>query len=197
MTRSASDHRDRLGFRDGDKRWRAHAAEHPRYAPAAVRDPREWTCRGEPSTSDARLHVAVARLLGYRWPDQQPDALDAYADKDGEGLSALVNDHKLDHEGLKSLTNSYPGDWLRIREIEAKAGKSGAGDKLARAKALQQRLATILEGEAPLDVFVRWKPNIQWGTDRRKNPPGSPWGEYRDNDRHLALAEKRAARGET
>ena len=43
---------------------------------------------------------------------------------------------------------------------------------------------------------LRWKPNIQWAKDRGKNPPGSPWGEDRDNDKHLSLAEKRAARGE-
>jgi hypothetical protein len=280
--------------------------------------PSQWIFNGLPHPSDAPLHVAVARLLGYRWPDQQPDTLDAHADKDGivclpalrgerraadrladllaaawgkdaagggwhpqtltdllaavghqgtleewlrdaffkqhcelfhhrpfvwhvwdghrEGFSALVNYHKLDHEGLKSLTYSYLGDWIRTQEIEAKAGKSGAGDKLAKAKALQQRLAAILEGEAPLDVFVRWKPieqqpigwhpdlddgvrlnirpfltapdvgakgagvlrwkpNIKWGKDRGKNPSGSPWGEDRDNDKHLTLAQKRAARG--
>ena len=146
-----------------------------------------------------------------------------------------MNYHKLNHEGLKSLTYTYLGDWIRTQELEAKAGKSGAGDKLAKAKALQGRLAAILEGEAPLDIFVRWKPieqqpigwspdlddgvrlnirpfltvadvgakgagvlrwkpNIKWGVDRGKNPPGSPWGEDRDNDRHLSLAEKRAAR---
>jgi len=43
-----------------------------------------------------------------------------------------------------------------------------------------------------MDV-LRKKPNIKWGIDRGKNPKGSPWGEIRDNDRHLTLAEKRAA----
>jgi hypothetical protein len=41
---------------------------------------------------------------------------------------------------------------------------------------------------------LRKRPNIKWGVDRGKNPPGSPWGEERDNDRHLTLAEKREAR---
>ncbi len=40
---------------------------------------------------------------------------------------------------------------------------------------------------------LRKRPNIKWGKDRGKNPPGSPWGEERDNDRHLALAEKQKA----
>jgi hypothetical protein len=41
---------------------------------------------------------------------------------------------------------------------------------------------------------LRKKPNIKWGIDRGKNPKGSPWGEIRDNDRHLTLEEKRTAR---
>ena len=288
-------------------------------------DPTQWAFKGAPRAASSPLQVAVARLLGYHWPDQQPDAVDAHADSDGivcipalrgertaaarlrdllaaawgkdpagsgwhpqvltdlltavghrgdledwlrdaffrqhcelfhhrpfiwhiwdghrEGFSALVNYHKLDHEGLKSLTYTYLGDWIRTQEIQAAAGESGAGDRLAKARALQQRLAAILEGEAPYDIFVRWKPieqqpigwrpdlddgvrlnirpfmtgspmrtdgpkagqgagvlrykpNIKWGKDRGKNPPGSPWGEIRDNATHLTLAEKRAARGE-
>ena len=42
---------------------------------------------------------------------------------------------------------------------------------------------------------LRKKPNIKWGVDRGKNPPGSPWGVVRDNDLHLGLEEKREARG--
>jgi N-6 DNA Methylase len=38
---------------------------------------------------------------------------------------------------------------------------------------------------------LRKRPNIKWSKDRGKNPSGSPWGEERDNDRHLSLAEKR------
>jgi hypothetical protein len=41
---------------------------------------------------------------------------------------------------------------------------------------------------------LRKRPNIKWGTDRGKNPPGAPWGEERDNDRHLSREEKRQAR---
>jgi len=42
--------------------------------------------------------------------------------------------------------------------------------------------------------ILRKKPNIKWGVDRGKNPPGSFWGEVRDNDMHLSLEEKRKAR---
>ncbi|MBL6964884.1 MAG: type II restriction endonuclease subunit M, partial [Bacteroidetes bacterium] len=41
---------------------------------------------------------------------------------------------------------------------------------------------------------LRSRFNVKWGIDRGKNPPGSPWGEVRDNDRHLILEEKRKAR---
>lgn len=44
---------------------------------------------------------------------------------------------------------------------------------------------------------LRNKFNVKWGVDRGKNPAGSPWGEKRDNSRHLSLEEKRAAREKT
>ena len=106
-------------------------------------------------------------------------------------------------------------------------GESGAEGLLSAALKLKEKLELILEGEAPYDIFVRWKPleqqpigwdpdlndgvrlnirpfvkagilrskfNIKWGVDRGKNPSGSPWGEIRDNDKHLSLEEKWAAR---
>ncbi|MCK9436262.1 MAG: BREX-1 system adenine-specific DNA-methyltransferase PglX [Synergistaceae bacterium] len=42
--------------------------------------------------------------------------------------------------------------------------------------------------------LLRSRFNIKWGIDRGKNPAGSPWGEIRDNDRHLSLEEKRKVR---
>lgn len=46
-------------------------------------DPTQWLFLGEPTDTTRPLQVAVARLLGYSWPDQQPDDLDALADEDG------------------------------------------------------------------------------------------------------------------
>ncbi len=43
----------------------------------------QWLFRGHPKGSTDALQVAVARLLGFRWPDQEPDDLDTLADKDG------------------------------------------------------------------------------------------------------------------
>ena len=38
------------------------------------------------------------------------------------------------------------------------SGEDGAEGRLAAAMELQKRLVTILEGEPPFDIFVRWKP---------------------------------------
>ena len=47
-------------------------------------DPTQWLFEGRPEVSSAPLQVAVARLLGYRWPEQaESDDLDAFADVDG------------------------------------------------------------------------------------------------------------------
>ena len=141
-----------------------------------------------------------------------------------DGFSALVNYHKLTKENLVKLTYTYLGDWIRVCDAKRKSGESGADGLYSAAIKLKEKLEVILEGEAPYDIFVRWKPldqqpigwdpdlndgvrlnirpfieagvlrskfNIKWGIDRGKNPPGSSWGEVRDNDRHLSLEEKR------
>jgi hypothetical protein len=75
-----------------------------------------------------------------------------------DGFHALVNYHKLDHASLQKLTYSYLGDWMRQQEADVKAEKPGAELRLGAARELQSKLAEILEGAAPYDIFVRWKP---------------------------------------
>jgi hypothetical protein len=75
-----------------------------------------------------------------------------------DGFHALVNCHRLDHANLQKLTYTYLGDWIRQQEEEVKADKAGADLRLGAARELQRKLANILEGEAPYDIFVRWKP---------------------------------------
>lgn len=300
------------------QRWRSEASRlWPNGLPEPYsEDSTQWVFKGTVTPSDTPLQVAVARLLGYRWPDQPKDALDALADHDGivcvppvagevagaerlrdllraaygsswsagreqtllsgvgfanrsledwlrglslpkrpddgffrqhcelfhhrpfiwqvwdghkEGFSALVNYHRLDHKLLESLAFRYLGDWIARQRDAEKRGEAGAAERLRKAEDLQRRLKLVLEGEQPYDIFVRWKtkgeqpigwhpdlhdgvrlnirplikaevlrwtPNIKWGKDRGKNPPGAPWGEVRDNDVHLTLAEKAAAREE-
>ncbi|MBL7764604.1 MAG: N-6 DNA methylase [Chitinophagaceae bacterium] len=144
-----------------------------------------------------------------------------------DGFSALVNYHKLDKDNLSKLIYTYLNDWIRGCVAKKNAGESGAEGLLSAAQKLKENLEAILHGEAPYDIFVRWKSleqqpigwepdlndgvrlnirpfveagvlrnkfNVKWGVDRGKNPPGSFWGEVRDNDKHLSLEEKQAAR---
>lgn len=230
--------------------WQKVAAEkYPNGLPKPhTDDPTQWLFNGHPKGSDQPLHVAVARLLNYRWPRQTgssfpdcpalgPDGLEAFADKDGivclppinqeqpaaarlrqllaaalvtfdersliaaaggkantleewlrdeffeqhcklfhhrpfvwhiwdgrkDGFHALVNYHQLDNAALQKLTYSYLGDWIRVQEEDSKPGvdKPGAAERLGTAKKLQAELANILNGEAPYDIFVRWKPLSQ------------------------------------
>jgi hypothetical protein len=75
-----------------------------------------------------------------------------------DGFHALINYHKLDHAALQKLAYSYLGNWIQQQSDDAKADKPGAAKRLGAARALQTKLAAILEGDAPLDIFVRWKP---------------------------------------
>ena len=81
-----------------------------------------------------------------------------------DGFHALVSYHKLaagDGKGrrlLESLTYSYLGDWIARQQDGVRRDEVGAADRLTAAAALQERLAAIIEGEEPFDIFVRWKP---------------------------------------
>lgn len=78
-----------------------------------------------------------------------------------DGFSALVNYHKLDAKNLERLIHTYLGDWIRTQEAGVASGADGAPLRLSAAHNLKARLQAILEGEAPYDIFVRWKPLAQ------------------------------------
>ncbi|UBU61066.1 BREX-1 system adenine-specific DNA-methyltransferase PglX [Acidithiobacillus ferrooxidans] len=86
-----------------------------------------------------------------------------------DGFAALVNYHKLDYKTLEALIYTYLGDWISRQKRDAESGVDGAQEKLAAADALKKRLELILAGEAPCDIFVRWKPieqqPIGWNPD--------------------------------
>jgi hypothetical protein len=211
----------------------------------------KWTSHGPLRTDDTVLHVAVARLLGYRWPaeldpdmelaDEQREWVNRYnsllshADEDGivcippvrgeasaadrllnllaaaygdtwsnnllarllknadhagktleswlrdkfftqhcklfnhrpfiwhiwdglsNGFAALVNYHKLDTKHLETLIYTYLGDWINRQKQDIIDGVDGAQERLDAAEALKKKLELIHEGEAPYDIFVRWK----------------------------------------
>ena len=198
-------------------------------------DPTQWVFKGNIVGSEAPLQVAVARLLGYRWPDQEPDVLDDLTDPDGivclppvsgeapaaerleqllaaaygtdwssakriellaagggkattleawlrdeffeqharlfynspfiwqvwdgsrNGFSALLHYHRLDRETLEKLTYAHLGEWLERQRLGVSAGEVGADLRLKAAGDLKTKLAAILEGEPPFDIYVRWK----------------------------------------
>jgi len=86
-----------------------------------------------------------------------------------DGFAALVNYHKLDYKNLETLIYTYLGDWISRQKQDITKGVDGAQERLAAAEALKKKLELILEGEAPYDIFVRWKPleqqPIGWNPD--------------------------------
>lgn len=233
--------------------WQKVAAEkYPNGLPKPYSDdPTQWLFHGHPIKTDNPLQVALARLIGYRWPAESDiemeladeaktlieavKAFDNLSDDDGifcipsvnaeqagadrlraflqavfasewnnntiadllakegatssnledylrkeffiqhckvfqnrpfiwhiwdgrnDGFSALVNYHKLDKENLSKLIYTYLGDWIRMCEAKKRNEESGAEGLLSAALKLKDKLEAILHGEAPYDIFVRWK----------------------------------------
>ncbi len=75
-----------------------------------------------------------------------------------DGFAALLNYHKLDAKLLETLIYTYLGDWISRQKQAIAGGVDGAQERLAAAEGLKKRLELILQGEAPYDIFVRWKP---------------------------------------
>jgi hypothetical protein len=86
-----------------------------------------------------------------------------------DGFAALVNYHMLDYKTLQTFIYTYLGDWINMQKKDIEHGVDGAHEKLAAAEQLKVKLEKILEGEAPYDIFVRWKPlaeqPIGWNPD--------------------------------
>lgn len=283
--------------------WRKVAEEAGPLPEPSSDDPTQWLFEGRPEVSTAPLQVAVARLVGYRWPEQEEsDDLDRFADGDGivclpsvageapaadrvqqllaaaygeswsparvkelleqaaskkknvsdwlrdeffkqhcalfgnrpfvwhvwdglrDGFSALMNYHRLDRKKLEKLTYTYLGqDWVERQRAGVRDEVAGAEARLSAALELQRKLELILDGEAPFDIFVRWKelheqpmgwepdlndgvrlnvrPFVEAGVLRapfnihwKKDRGKNADGSERINDTHLTLAAKLDAR---
>ena len=141
-----------------------------------------------------------------------------------DGFSALVNYHLLDRKTLEKLTYTYLGqDWVERQRAELRDEIAGADARLAAALNLQHKLELILDGEAPYDIYVRWKepceqpigwepdlndgvrlnvrPFVKAGVLRsefnihwRMDRGNNLDGSGRDNNIHLTLTEKSEAR---
>lgn len=86
-----------------------------------------------------------------------------------DGFAAFVNYHKLSHKNLETLIYTYLGDWINRQTQDVASGVDGAQERLAASESLKKKLELILHGEAPHDIFVRWKPiekqPIGWNPD--------------------------------
>lgn len=118
--------------------WQKIAAEkYPHGLPKPFSsDPTQWLFNGHPQGSDQPLQVAMARLLGYRWPRQTgssfpdcpalgSDGLESFADDDGIVCLHPVNREQPAASRLRTLLATTFGDaWSagKERELLAAAG---------------------------------------------------------------------------
>jgi N-6 DNA Methylase len=112
--------------------WRQVAAdEYPNGLPEPrSNDPTQWLFKGDLKDSTDPLQVAMARLLGYRWPDQVPDSIDDLADKDGiVPIPGVRNEEPASDRLREVLRAAYGSDWsasLEDRLLIESGAKSGA-----------------------------------------------------------------------
>ena len=103
-------------------------------------DPTQWLFDGNPTRSDSTLQVAVARLLGYRWPRQTGssfmdcpsvgfDGLEYHADEDGIVCLATFASEASARERLVALlADAFGANWSAAR-LTGLLAASGFGDK--------------------------------------------------------------------
>ncbi len=105
--------------------WRSIAAQ--KYSTGLPRphsdDPTQWLFNGHPSGSDHPLHIAVARLVGYRWPRQtgssfpdcpalRPDGLESHVEADGiVTLTSLAGEASSADRLRAMLADAYGKEW--------------------------------------------------------------------------------------
>ena len=117
--------------------WQGIAAEkYPNGLPEPYsEDPTQWIFHGHPAVSTNPLQVAVARLLGYRWPAemdasmrvsaearelaQRAKELEGFTDSDGILCIPSVRGEDPAAERLLALlAASYGNDWIPAKEQE-------------------------------------------------------------------------------
>lgn len=110
--------------------WRQVAREAGPAPKPRVADPTQWPFEGLPEDSAAPLQVAVARLLGYRWPGQaRSDHLDGFADADGIVCLPSVAGEAPAADRLQALlSTALRQTWTpaKTRELLEEAGSAKA-----------------------------------------------------------------------
>lgn len=94
-------------------------------------EPSQWLFDGNVAGATYPLQVAVARLLGYQWPDQNPDELDKFANRDGVvPLQALPGEADLATRLRELLAAAYGHDWSSAYERKLVADAGGKNGRL-------------------------------------------------------------------
>ena len=112
--------------------WRdAAARKYPNGLPEPQSDDlTQWLFKGEIKTSAESLQVAVARLLGYRWPDQVDDAIETLIDYDGiVCIPSVRGEEPAEDRLLAVLSAAYGEEWSTTKrdELFAQVGTKGKG----------------------------------------------------------------------
>lgn len=83
-------------------------------------DPTQWLFKGNIIGSEEPLHVAIARFLGYRWPEQpKDDPLDHFADHDGIVCIPPIRGERPAVDRLRDLlAAAYGSEWSLRKEEE-------------------------------------------------------------------------------
>ncbi len=138
-------------------RWQKVAREAcPHGLPRPIsKDPAQWLFSGHPKGSDEPLHVALARLLGYRWPRQTgsdfpdcpaiaPDGLDKLADDDGIVCISATKGEAAAAERLRTILAQALGRFdlgVLLTEAGPKGSKSKTLEEWLRNEFFEQHCA--------------------------------------------------------
>jgi len=109
--------------------WRHDAPPEGSLPKPYTDDPTQWLFTGRPDGSAEPLQVAVARLLGYTWPDHAGDDLDPLADDDGIVCLPSVLGERIAADRLQELlARAFGGTWSpsRAAELLANTGSNKA-----------------------------------------------------------------------
>jgi len=111
--------------------WQAEAEKAGPLPEPHSDDPTQWLFRGNVKGSTAPLQVAVARLLGYKWPGQPAeDELTRFADSDGiVCLPPVLGELPAVDRLRELLAAAYGHDWYMAVEesLLAAVGYGGKG----------------------------------------------------------------------
>jgi hypothetical protein len=114
------------------ERWQKVADEAGPLPEPYSDDPTQWLFKGDPTDSTEPLQVTVARLLGYRWPDQDAGPLDILSDEDGiVCLSSVLGEPPAVDRLQSFLAAAYGDDWTVDRQDALLAAAEFGGKSLA------------------------------------------------------------------